>query len=37
LIGGLAASAVIGPGFISVIARRTIVGVAGEAQAQAAR
>ncbi len=37
LIGRLAASAVIGPGFISAIARRTIAGVAGEAQAQAAR
>ncbi len=37
LIGRLAASAVIGPGFISAIARRTIAGVAGEAQAQTAR
>ncbi len=37
LIGRLAASAIIGPGFISAIARRTIAGVAEEAQAQAAR
>ncbi len=37
LIGRLAASAVIGPGFISAIARRTIAGVAVEAQAQTAR
>ncbi len=37
LIGRLAASAVIGPGFISAIAQRTIAGVAEEAQVQAAR
>ena len=37
LIGRLAASAVIGPGFISAIAQRTIAGVAEEAQMQAAR
>ncbi len=37
LIGRLAASAVIGPGFVSAIARRTIAGVAEEAQAQTAR
>ena len=37
LIGRLAANAVIGPGFISAIARRTIAGVAAEAEAQTAR
>ncbi|MCH6546853.1 MAG: hypothetical protein IH798_00265 [Gemmatimonadetes bacterium] len=37
LIGRWAASAVIGPGFISAIARRTIAGVAEEAQAQTGR
>ncbi len=37
LIGRLAARAVIGPGFISPIARRTIAGVAEEAQSQTAR
>ena len=37
LIGGLAASAVIGPGFISAIARRTLAGVVAEAERRAAQ
>ena len=37
VIGGLAASAIIGPGFISAIARRTMAGVAAEAGRQAGR
>ncbi len=35
LIGRLAADAVIGPGFVSAIARRTLAGVAAEAERRA--
>lgn len=37
LIGGFAASAVIGPHFITAIAKRTLAGVAAEAARQAGR
>ncbi len=36
LLGALAAGVVIGPGFISAIARRTLAGVAAEAERRAA-
>ncbi|MFW5951440.1 MAG: hypothetical protein ACOCVZ_04920, partial [Gemmatimonadota bacterium] len=35
LIGAVAANAVIGPGFVSAIARRTLAGVCAEAERRA--